>query len=81
MEFMSQFNAEIIYIKGNDNTVADALSWLPTNKESIHADKLACYPYAFCDDDETYGVIASIYWKYRDLGNLQQLFHPASLLG
>ena len=26
MEFMSQFDAKIIYIKGDDNTVADALS-------------------------------------------------------
>lgn len=31
MEFMSQFNAKIMYIKGDENTVADALSKLPSS--------------------------------------------------
>ena len=30
-EFLSQYKMKIIYIKGKDNSVADALSWLPEN--------------------------------------------------
>jgi len=31
-EFMSQFKMSIYYVKGEDNTVADALSWLPVEE-------------------------------------------------
>jgi len=61
MEFMSQFDVKIVYIKGDDNTVADALSRLPLNNESVHPEKSARHLYAFYDNDETYGFIASIF--------------------
>jgi len=61
MEFMSQFDAKIVYIKGDDNTVADVLSQLPSNNESVHLEKSARHLYTFCNDDETYGFVASIF--------------------
>jgi len=35
MEFMSQFDVKIIYIKGESNTVTDALSHLPVNLSTV----------------------------------------------
>ena len=58
MEFMSQYDAKIVYVKGEDNTVADALSRLPTyadtGKEAKHA-------YAHCPSDEEDDMAASVY--------------------
>src|SRR5277367_942669 len=34
MEIMSQFDAQIVYVKGEDNTVADALSCLPLEPDT-----------------------------------------------
>ena len=41
MELMSQYNAKIIYVKGGDNTVADALSRLPCHTTSESAEETA----------------------------------------
>lgn len=50
MEVMSQFNAKIVYIKGEDNSVTDALSCLPTATaaDSSAALNAAHAPYEFC---------------------------------
>ena len=52
MEFMSQFDAKIVYIKGDDNSVADALSCLPIiiSSSSSEAIQAAKSPYDFCPD-------------------------------
>ena len=39
MEFLSQYNARFVYVKGNNNSVADALSRLPQDLTSIEAEK------------------------------------------
>lgn len=61
MEFMSQFDAKIIYIKGENNTVADTLSRLPYTTSSSEVESSAKHPYSFCPDDDTDGIIASIF--------------------
>jgi len=61
MEFMSQFDAKIIYIKGEDNMVADALSCLPYSTSLHEAEALAHHPYHFCPDDDTDGMIMSVF--------------------
>lgn len=35
MEYLSQYNYKINFIKKKDNSVADALSWMPDNKDVI----------------------------------------------
>ncbi|EDR01164.1 uncharacterized protein LACBIDRAFT_312527 [Laccaria bicolor S238N-H82] len=61
MEFLSQFDAKIVYIKGDDNTIADALSHLPTDGcNTSTADALARHPYDFCEDNDTLCSVASI---------------------
>ena len=54
MEFMSQYDAKIVYIKGEDNTVADALSRLPTtlSTSSETTIRTAGAPYDYCPDDD-----------------------------
>ena len=47
MEFLSQYNGKIVYVKGKDNTVADALSRLPgltTTSQSSTTANLAARP-------------------------------------
>ena len=59
MEFMLQFDAKIVYIKGDDNSVADVLSCLPTMTipDTSTALTTACAPYEFCPyDDELASV-------------------------
>ena len=53
MEFMSQYDAKIVYVKGEDNTVADALSHVsnkmtPSTKGTVTAGSM----YAYCQGDE-----------------------------
>lgn len=47
MEFFSQYDGHIVYVKGEDNTVADALSRLPTvtSSNSTDADTVAEVPF------------------------------------
>ena len=59
MELMSQFDAKIIYIKGEDNCVADALSRLP-DVDSSSVEQKARHPYTFCEDDDAECTIASV---------------------
>ena len=52
MELMSQYDAKIVYIKGDDNCVADALSRLPTDDALSEAETKAKHPYSYCSDEE-----------------------------
>jgi len=59
MEFMSQYEAKIVYVKGDDNTVADALSQLPVNTQ----DELECtarYAYPYCPDNADEDLLALV---------------------
>ena len=54
MEFMLQFDTKIMYIKGDNNTVADMLYRLlaEISSDSMSAMHLAYRPYDYCEDDE-----------------------------
>ena len=54
---MSQYDAKIVYVKGKDNTVADALLWLPTYAQ---AKAEAKHTYSHCPTDEEDDMVASI---------------------
>jgi len=58
MEFMSQYNAKIIYVKGEDNTVADALSCLPM---FMNAEVNAKHAYSHCADDKEDDMVTSLH--------------------
>jgi len=60
MELMSQFDAKIVYIKGEDNCMADALSRLPDNTVSSSVEQKMQHPYTFCEDDNAECMITSI---------------------
>ena len=65
MELMSQHDAKIIYIKGDDNCVADALSRLPTDKALTDTENVAQHPYSYCsDDNDTLHAVATLYSVY-----------------
>lgn len=57
---MSQFNAQIVYIKHEDNSVADALSRFPSKSECANVEKIACHPDVFCTDEHTNDAIVSV---------------------
>ena len=50
---MSQYDAKIIYIKGEDNTVADALSHLPCESTEEYAEQNTKHPYSYCEDESS----------------------------
>jgi len=53
MEFMSQYDAKIVYVKGEDNTVADALSHVSNDTTpSTRGTVTAGSAYAYCQGDE-----------------------------
>jgi len=61
MEFMSQFDTRIVYIKGEDNSVTDALSRLPCLHSATDTENSARHPYTFCADDDASDAITSIW--------------------
>ena len=58
MEFMSQFDMKIIYLKGEDNIVADSLFHLPSDTPAMTK---AGGTYIFCPDDDESREICSNY--------------------
>jgi hypothetical protein len=70
MEFMSQFDTKIVYVKGEDNTVADALSRTDF-KDSCEAESHAATPFEETDSD----AIAALYSP-----TLESPFHAARCL-
>lgn len=60
MEFMSQYDAKIVYVKGEDNTIADALSRLPAEVQE-QLEHTATYAYAYCPDDLEEDLVAAVY--------------------
>jgi len=62
MELMSQYDAKIVYIKGDNNCVTDALSRLPNDDTLNEAELMARHPYSYCsDEDNTLHSVASIH--------------------
>jgi len=59
MEFMSQYDAKIVYVKGEDNMVTDALSRLPTYTCEQGA-KTKQHAYAHCLNDEEQDMVSSV---------------------
>ena len=61
MELMSHYDAKIVYIEGNDNSVANALSHFPNKDTLKEAENLAWHPYSYCsDEDDTLHTVASV---------------------
>ena len=60
MKIISQFNMEILYIKGKDNSVADALPCFPSQSKCTNAEKIMHHLYTFCKDEDTSNTIASV---------------------
>lgn len=59
MEFMSQYDAKIVYIKGKDNMVVDALSHLPVDVQE-KPENTASYVYAYCPNNTNYDAVAAV---------------------
>src|ERR1700678_848358 len=53
MEFLSQYNSQFVYVRGDRNSVADALSRRPADFCSADAEKSASrlYPASLADED------------------------------
>lgn len=52
MEFMSQYDAKIVYVRGEDNTVADALSRVMAQDAAMSAKSTVGEAYAHCTEEE-----------------------------
>lgn len=65
MEFLSQYDARFVYIKGDRNSVADALSRRPCGTTSAEAEKGARQPYPayFKDEEDT---VSSVFTPRND---------------
>ena len=59
MEFMSHYDAKIVYVKGEDNTLADALSCLPADAQE-QLENMVANAYAYCPDDAEEDVITAV---------------------
>jgi len=66
MEFMSQYDAKIVYVKGEDNTIADTLSRLPAEVQE-QLEHTATYAYAYCLDDLEEDLVAADYPTSGDM--------------
>ena len=60
MEFLLQYDAHFVYVKGELNTVADALSRPPIDSSSLKAEKHTTHPYLSLLDDKD-NTLASIF--------------------
>ncbi len=68
MEELAIFNCKFVYVKGEDNSVADALSRYPRRCASMaEAEKDARHPYQYSDEDECIMVgkiqLSSLPWN------------------
>ena len=62
MEFLSQYDAHFVYVRGEQNSVADALSRRPLdNIPSLVAEKGAQQPYStsLTDDEDSTGSFSA----------------------
>ena len=66
-EFLSQYDYDIHYVKGEENTVADGLSRLPDEEETELG-----YP---DDDDDLIPTLAAVYALTRGPASGKQLTH------
>ncbi len=62
MEELSVFDCKFVYVKGDANSVADALSRYPhrLSDDLLEVEDNARHPYHFCGDDEEEHVIGNI---------------------
>jgi hypothetical protein len=65
MEFLSQYDCKIIYVKGEDNSAADALSRTDFT-EMCDAEAAAHEPWDECADDKDRPTVASVLVPKRD---------------
>ena len=63
MELMSQYDASIVYIKGEENSMVDALSRLPCEDAHDEAIRHAWHPYSYCEDDNNH---IAVVWSNDD---------------
>jgi hypothetical protein len=63
MEFLSEFDCRIVYVKGEDNTVADALSRTDF-EDSSQAERAAIAP--FDEEEDGVGLVASVFDDSKD---------------
>ena len=57
MEELAIYNCKFVYVKGEENTVADALSRYPQIETNVAtAENLAHHPYHYCNDEEVASI-------------------------